>query len=105
VYVSITRAPRSDLLARLAGHGQSRHAGKVLAQVEHVHAGLRLGDLLGREFLIRLHGRARVRLEDRLKLGSHHDRLPGGSVEPGGVPAGQFLAGVVGFAHEEISFE
>ena len=51
--------PQGDLLARLAVRLQPRHAGEVLAHVEHLNAGLRLGDRLRLELGEGAHRRAR----------------------------------------------
>ncbi len=60
--------PQRDLLARLAAHLQARDAGEVLAEVEHEHARLRLGDGPGAEFLDGAHGRPGMRLHQRMHL-------------------------------------
>src|SRR5208337_4521003 len=97
--------PEGDPLAGLSVNLEPQYAGEVLAQVEHVHAGLRLCNRFGPELRKGTNGRSRMRLNQGFDLSAGDDRRPPGIVEPRFVPAINGRSRVIGFAHEEISLD
>ncbi len=84
---------------------EPREAGEVLAQIEHEHARLRLGDLHRRQLAGLLLGNARERLEfGRNRIGHGH-RPPIARAYPGRGPTGDLLGGVVGFAGQNAGLD
>ena len=82
-------------------------AGEVLAEIDDIDAGFRLGDGFGGEGALDADGLEVLAIDlDAGEVGLPElDRLPAFRVEAGEVPAGLDEAGVLGFAVVVLSFE
>src|ERR1019366_1612075 len=78
-----------------AAHVQFRDAREILSHVENKNSGLRFGQLDGLDYLIGLDWWSHLRDELSLRRGNNLRGLPGGIVEAGFVPTGNFQACVV----------
>ena len=98
---TLREAERNPLPRLSVEDRQMRHAGEVLAHVEHIDARLRLGDFLGNPPIDLDDRRTGVGLNCRLDRRADIDGLPLALIKVGLVPLVLF-AHVVGFAHQKI---
>ena len=92
-----------DLVSGLAFDLEADDAGDVLAEIEDEDAGFVFGDGFGFDFLDGADRHAGMGLDLRVGAGLANSGLPLRIVEAGRGPAGHFLAGVVGLAHQDVA--